>query len=116
MMSIYAPEFVSFDIVPPLKCVGANAYKTVWEKTFSLYQPPIEIEMSDLSITAGDGLAFSRQLLRLSAMMTDGKMVDRWERLTFCFEKFDDKWLLVHEHVSVPTDLDSGRAVLDLKP
>jgi hypothetical protein len=26
------------------------------------------------------------------------------------------KWLIVHDHISVPADFESGKAMLDLKP
>jgi ketosteroid isomerase-like protein len=116
MMSLYAPGFVAFDIVPPLQDVGKDTYKKTWEKAFAFFQDPIEFETRDLTITACSDVAFSRQLLRLQATMVNGQKVDRWERLTFCFQKIDGKWLIVHEHVSVPADLLTGKAALDLKP
>ena len=64
MMSLYAPGFVAFDIVPPLQDVGKDTYKKIWKKAFSFFQGPIEFETRDLSITAGSDVAFSRQLLR----------------------------------------------------
>jgi hypothetical protein len=30
--------------------------------------------------------------------------------------KTDGNWLIAHDHVSVPLDVASGRALLDLKP
>lgn len=116
MMSLYAPGFVAFDIVPPLQQVGTDTYKNVWEKVFAFFQHPIDFETRDLSIVTGADVAFSRQLLRLQTTMPNGQKVDRWERLTFGFRKIDGVWLIVHEHVSVPADLSSGRAVLDLQP
>src|SRR5215831_13237665 len=102
MMSLYAPEFVAFDIVPPMQTTERGAYKKAWEQAFSLFKNPIDIEIRDLNITAGADVAFSHQLLRLHATMTIGQTVDYWERLTFCFGKMDNKWLILHEHVSVP--------------
>lgn len=116
MMSLYAPDFVAFDIVPPLQDVGKDQYKVIWGKVFAFFKDPIVFETRDLSISAGKEVAFSRQLLRLQATMANGLRVDRWERLTFGFQKINGKWLIVHEHVSVPADLLTGKAVLDLKP
>ena len=116
MMSLYTQDFVSFDIVPPLQSVGRDAYATVWKEAFALFQDSIKIEMRDLHIITGDEVAFSRKLLRLQATRTNGKKVDYWERMTFCFRRINDKWLIAHEHVSVPTDFANGKAVLDLKP
>jgi hypothetical protein len=30
--------------------------------------------------------------------------------------KLDGRWLITHEQVSVPIDMDSGNALLDLEP
>ncbi|NML38174.1 SnoaL-like domain-containing protein [Chitinophaga sp. G-6-1-13] len=116
MMSLYAPGFVAFDIVPPLQDVGTDTYRNVWEKVFVFFQNPIDFETRDLTIATGTDVAFSHQLLRLQTTMANGQKVDRWERLTFCFRKIDGIWLIAHEHVSVPADLGSGRAILDLQP
>jgi ketosteroid isomerase-like protein len=116
IMSLYAPELVSFDIVPPLQYVGADAYRKRWEETFSSFQGPIGYEIADLSITVGDDVAFTHSLNRISGTMTTGQKTALWLRSTGCLRKINGKWLIVHTHVSVPVDLAHGKAVLDLKP
>jgi ketosteroid isomerase-like protein len=116
VMSIYAPELVAFDLVPPLRYVGAGAYRKRWEGAFSSFQGPIGYEMHVLDITMGDDVAFVHSLNRLSGTMTTGQKTDLWVRVTACFRKINGKWLIVHTHVSVPVDLEHGKAVLDLKP
>jgi ketosteroid isomerase-like protein len=111
MMSLYAPEMVAFDIVPPLQDVGTYTYRRVWEKTFALFLDPIEIETRDQHIATAGDVAFSHELLRLCATRTNGQKTDYWERMTLCFRKMDGRWLITHEHVSVPAELESGRAV-----
>jgi len=116
IMSIYAPELVSFDLVPPLRYVGAGEYRKRWEETFSSFQGPIGYEIHDLVITTGDDVAFGYSLNRLSGTMNTGQKTDLWLRWTACFRKINSKWLIVHTQVSVPVDLENGKAVLDLKP
>ena len=116
VMSLYAPEVVSFDIVPPLRYVGADAFRNVWEEVFSSFQGPIDYEMHDLSITVGDYVAFAYSLNRISATMNNGLKTNLWLRWTACFRKINGKWLIVHHQNSVPVDLQQGKAVLDLKP
>jgi len=116
MMSLFSPGMVSFDIIPPLQYTGSDAYRKVWQETFALFQDPLEIEISDLHLTTGKDVAFSYCFLRLNATMVDGYKIDYWERLTCCFQKVNNKWLIIHEHVSLPTDLKSGKAVMNLKP
>ena len=116
VVSIYAPEVVSFDIVPPLRYVGADAFRKVWEEVFFVYQGPIDYEIHDLSITVGDDVAFTHSLNRISGTLTTGQKTDLWLRWTACFRKINGKWLIVHHQNSVPVDLEHGKAVLDLKP
>jgi uncharacterized protein (TIGR02246 family) len=116
VMSFYAPEVVSFDIVPPLRYVGAEAFRKVWEEVFFVYQGPIDYELHDLTITVGDDVAFAYSLNRISGTMNTGQKTDLWLRWTACFRKINGKWLIVHHQNSVPVDLAHGKAVLDLKP
>lgn len=116
VMSMYAPELVSFDIVPPLQYVGADAYRKQWKEVFSSFPGPINYEVVDLSITVGDDVAFAHSFNRLSGTLPTGQKIGNWLRWTACFQKINGKWLIVHMQASVPVDLMTGRAVLGLKP
>jgi ketosteroid isomerase-like protein len=111
----HAPDILSYDLAPPLATRGSDlrglkAWLAGWEG-------PIEHEVRDLSIEAGDSVAFSTSLNRMRATSTNGKRVDLWTRTTIGFRKVDGRWLVTHEHVSVPFYMDgSERAALDLKP
>ena len=59
---------------------------------------------------------FSHSLNRVSGTRTDGKEIDMYWRATVCYRKIDGKWVVTHEHNSVPFDPESGRASLDFKP
>jgi ketosteroid isomerase-like protein len=115
-MSIYAPDFVSFDVEPPLQHVGAGAKRKNWADASAMYQRPRGYDMRDLTITAGDDVAFAHSLNHDSGTIKDGKTVDFWVRWTACLRKIDGNWLIVHDHVSAPLDRKSGRALLDLQP
>ncbi len=116
VMSNYAPEVVVFDIVPPLRYLGADAYRKNWEEWFATWQGPIGYEIRDLSITAGDEVAFSYSLNRISGTKKSGERPDVWIRMTACYRKINGKWLITHDHVSVPFDMETFRASVDLKP
>ena len=116
VMSIYAPDIVSFDIEPPLQHVGAEAKRKNWLHAFSMYQRPLGYEIRDLTITVGDDVAFGHGLIRVSGTMTNGKRTEGWLRSTTCFRKINGTWLIVHDQVSAPLDLGSGRALLSLAP
>jgi uncharacterized protein (TIGR02246 family) len=116
VMSVFAPEVISFDLGPPLRHGGGEKFMIRWQQLFESYEGPIDYEVSDLNITAGDDIAFSYSLNRISGTTKNSQKVDRWLRWTACYRKTNDKWRIVHEQVSVPVDLRSGKAALDLKP
>jgi uncharacterized protein (TIGR02246 family) len=116
VMSVFAPEVVSFDLGPPLKHGGGEAFATRWQALFESYQNAIDYDVRDLTVTAGDDVAFSHSLNRVSGTLRNGQTSDRWLRWTACYRKSKGKWLIVHEQVSVPVDVRSGKAALDLKP
>ncbi len=117
VMSHYAPDILLFDIAPPLQYKGADAYRKNWEEWFATWEGQIGYEIRDLSITVGDGIAFSHSLNRIYGTRTNGEETDVWVRVTACRREINGKWLITHEHVSVPFYMeDSYRAAVDLKP
>jgi ketosteroid isomerase-like protein len=62
---IYAPDLVSFDIVPPLQHVGAKAKLKNWADVSAAYRRPLGYEIRDVTIVAGDEVAFAHSLNRI---------------------------------------------------
>ena len=115
-VSNYASDVLLFDVVNPLRSVGSDAARKRLAEWFSSFRSPIGYELRDLSITTGDDVAFAHSVSRVSATTTDGKKLDMWWRATVCYRKIDGAWMVTHEHASVPFDVESGQASLDLKP
>jgi uncharacterized protein (TIGR02246 family) len=113
---IYAPDIVSFDLVPPLQHLGAEAKGKNWMDVFAIYQPPLGYEIRDLTITVGDDVAFGHSLNRVSGTLKNGNRTEFWVRWTTCFRKIDGNWLIAHDQVSVPLDPESGTALMNLEP
>lgn len=116
VMSIFASDLVSFDIEPPLRHVGAEAKRNNWAKVFSAYEPPLGYEIRDLAITVGDHVAFGHSLNRISGTLNNGIRTGFWVRWTTGFRKIDGSWLIAHDQVSVPLDLATRSALLNLEP
>lgn len=116
IMSIYAPDIVSYDAIAQLQFRGFDAYRKHWETCLSFGQGPIIFEMRDLNVTAGDGVAFSHYLTWCGGTDENGEEKASWMRATVCLRKIDGKWKVVHEHYSAPFDMESGKAMFDLQP
>ena len=115
VMSLYAPNLVSFDLAPPLRRFGADSKRRAWQETFAALSGPIDYEVRDLNVTMNDELAFVYSLNHVNATLPSGP-IDMWLRWTACFRQVAGVWLVVHDHVSVPADPVSSKAVRNLKP
>jgi ketosteroid isomerase-like protein len=116
ILSLYSPEIVVFDVSSPLQRVGTKAYGKAILEWFDSYRGPIAFEIRDLHLAVSADVAFSHSLIRTSGTMKSGQEIDRWQRWTLCLRKISGKWLITHEHVSLPVDQKSGNAVQDLQP
>jgi len=117
VLSVYAPDVVSYDVIDPLRHAGREAIGKRLEAWLSQFQEgPIGYEVRDLELAVGGDVAFSHGLSHVSATTTEGKLIDMWWRATTCFRRLDGRWMVAHEHSSVPFDMESGRASLGLKP
>src|SRR6266404_6139683 len=89
IMKVYAPgqTLLVFDVVPPRQYVGAAAYRKDWQTFFGSFDGPITVELLDLTV-----------------------------RVTDVYKKAQGRWLVIHEHVSVPVDLETGKPDLASKP
>ena len=114
LSSDYAPDVVMFSLAPPLQYKGANRKAT--EDWFALYESAIECEISDVNIITSLDAAFCYYFYHIRGTQVNGNKVDMWVRITLCFHKTADKWEITHEHQSVPFDMQSFQARLDLKP
>jgi uncharacterized protein (TIGR02246 family) len=117
VMPHYAADILLFDLAPPLQYVGEDEYRKNWEEWFATWQGQIGYEIQNLSSTVGDDVAFRHSLNRIRGTRTSGEETDVWVRMTACYRKINGKWLITHEHVSVPFYMNgSNRAAVDLKP
>jgi len=116
VLTVFAPELVSFDLGPPLRHGGGEPFARRWRELFDAYAGPIDYEIRDPVVNVGGDVAFSRSLNRIGGATRDGREVERWLRWTAGWRKLAGEWRIVHEHVSVPADLRDGKALLDLEP
>jgi predicted dithiol-disulfide oxidoreductase (DUF899 family)/ketosteroid isomerase-like protein len=113
----YAADVVSFDLAPPLQYAGTEALRKSLAEWFATFQGLIGYDVHDLIITAGGDVAFCRSLNRISGRRTYGEETDVWVRATMGVRRVGGRWLIAHEHASVPLYMDgSEKAAIDLKP
>lgn len=116
LMALYAPEVVYFDLVPPLRYSGSAALRDRFADWFGRWSGGIGQETRDLTILAGDDVAAAHMLLRTSGHLVRGGEVGYWVRVSNGCRRSGEEWLLTHEHVSLPIDLERGAPAMDLLP
>src|SRR5687768_9881174 len=116
LMSLYAPDVVYFDVVPPLQYVGSTALRDRFTRWFDGFDGPIDLEVRDVSVSANGDIAVAHWFSRARGTLKNGREVGTWVRVTNCAQRSDEGWRITHEHVSAPVDLQSGRAATDLVP
>ena len=105
-----------FDAIPPRQYVGIKAWRADNEAFIAMFQGPLKLEMSDLSITTNGKLGFGHNIQRISGTDKNGKPIDMTFRVSDGYKKINGKWMIVEEHLSFPVDVVSGKADLSSKP
>jgi uncharacterized protein (TIGR02246 family) len=118
MTAPYAEQVVLFNLAPPLQQPADARDTRPVERWLATFQGPMDMEVRDLRVTVDGAVAFCTSLNRLTATPAGGsESFDLWHRVTLGLQKIDGAWHIVHEHESVPFEMDgSGRASLNLKP
>ena len=116
IMSHYAPDIVSYDAIVQLQFRGVDAYRRHWQACFDMCPGDMIFDIDDLHIMASGDVALCYCLTRCGMRGDDGSEKSGWMRMTAGYRKIAGHWRIVHEHFSVPFDMESGKALFDLKP
>jgi ketosteroid isomerase-like protein len=98
LMSFYSSDIIYFDVVPPLQYVGSDALRSRFLHWFDGFDGPISQDTRDLNLSVSGDIAVACMIVRSSEARP-------WVRATSVFQRSGDRWLVTHEHVSVPVDL-----------
>ena len=98
----HASDIVMFDVPPPFQSRGIEAYRETWDMFFSWSSDPIPFDIVDMTVTAGNDVAFAFAAMRCAGPDAGGKHEALDFRLTVGLRKIDGQWTIIHEHHSVP--------------
>jgi ketosteroid isomerase-like protein len=116
LMSHYSPDIIYFDLVPPLQYVGSAVLRDRFLEWFDDYKSEIRQEIRDLHILVSGDIAVTSMLIRSGGTLKSGHEIELWVRATSSCQRSNHTWLITHEHISLPVDLKSGSAAMDLEP
>jgi uncharacterized protein (TIGR02246 family) len=110
------PDVIAFSVVPPLHLRGRAAVADQTQAWFDAYAGDIGYEVRELHVTADGDLGCCSFLYHVGGTLAAGGEVDMWVRATLCCRRIDGRWLITHDHESVPFDPASGQALISLAP
>jgi ketosteroid isomerase-like protein len=116
LMSLYSPDIVYFDVVPPLQFTGSDAVRANFLRWFAGFEGAIGQETRDPHILVSGEIAVAYMLIRASGTLKDGREVGYWVRATVSCKRSNHGWLITHEHISLPFDFERGSVAMDLVP
>lgn len=105
ILANHAADVLIYDVLPPMKYEGAEAYRRSWDD----WQPDIQGEgqfnLEDLVVTAGADVAFAHGFIRCGGTLPNGRTFEDLVRATFCLKKVDGDWQITHQHISKPYEM-----------
>jgi ketosteroid isomerase-like protein len=87
----------------PLEYVCRDRFRDVCANGLDASDGNVTWTVPDLKVVVRDDLAVSWGLNRMTAQQGDGAVVESWSRGTRVFQKTDQGWEMVHQHVSLST-------------
>ncbi|MBL7260666.1 YybH family protein [Paractinoplanes lichenicola] len=113
-----APEVVQFSLAPPLGERVDTSDPGPIERWLATFEAPPQRRVTQLEITVDGDVAFATSYDSMSGRpkgTTDDFTL--WFRVTIGLRRIDGRWLVVHEHESVPFLMDgSFLAATGLQP
>src|SRR5262245_14012437 len=98
----HSPDIVMFDVPPPLVSRGIDAYQKTWDFFFAWADAPVVFDFNEMDVTASNDVAYATALMRCAGTETSGERIQLDFRLTVGLRKIGGKWIVMHEHHSIP--------------
>lgn len=116
IMALYHNDIVAFDAIAQLQFKGKASYREHWQRCMEFCGGESLFEVHQLQVRADQQLAFSHSLNHCGGTNDKGEMQRCWMRATQCWQQGNDGWKIVHEHYSMPFDMESGAILTNLAP
>ncbi|MEV0289297.1 nuclear transport factor 2 family protein [Kribbella sp. NPDC050820] len=116
LMSLYADDIVYYDVIAPLQFIGTDEVRRNFVRWFDEYDGPIGLETQDQRVAVSGDVAFAHMLHLDSGTRRNGLELAVWVHSTVCLRHINNHWLITHEHISIPHDLNDWTAVVDATP
>ncbi len=107
----YEDGAVLFDAIPPATTKGRDNIKAAWDACLPHFPDTFRSEHRDLTIIVDGDLAIVHGLHGFAPDPASYPSGQTAMRITVCYRRSGGRWRVVHEHVSVPFDPTTNKAV-----
>jgi uncharacterized protein (TIGR02246 family) len=115
IMANYADDAVIFDVKPPFRTKGKQAWREMWNTVLPFLPDCLDAQTRDLKIMIDGELAVAHWMFRFRAQDNGEARPQTWMRVTSAYRKHETHWRIAHEHSSVPFDPVTGKAMFSLE-
>ena len=97
-------EILMFDVPQPLQSRGIEEYMATWELFLSSVERPVAFKFTEVAVTAGTDVAFATAIGHCVNIDKVGQREPLTFRLTMGLRKMAGRWIITHEHHSLPSE------------
>ncbi|NHB58645.1 nuclear transport factor 2 family protein [Acinetobacter shaoyimingii] len=90
---------------------GIDEYKNEWQKFSPYFSEGMKISRRNVKLYASEELAILHCHSKVENVAMKDKGMMPWCRTTLCLQKQNNQWRVVHQHISMPIDMLTGKAV-----
>lgn len=116
ILACYDPDVVAYDAIGSLRFVGLDAYAEHWENCLAMMPEIGGVRLHSQTVRVSGDLAVAWLIQECSGPDDDGNLQTGWMRGTMCLQRGEGGWKIVHEHYSMPADMETGKMVFDAVP
>ncbi len=117
VLSSYAEDVVTFDLLSPLQNRGKPAVRKRLQEWFGSFETAIDYDLAQITLVVAGDIAFDHHFTHVHGTNKQGQIVEMWFRETLGYRKVEaHRWLCIHQHSSAPLDMKTMKGDLSLKP
>lgn len=110
LMQQCAQNVSLFDVSTQIN--GVKEYRAEWEKFTPYFMDGMQISRRDMKLYASESLAVLHCHSKVEHSALKGQLQMPWCRTTLCLQKIQGQWRVVHQHISMPVDMMTGKAIV----
>lgn len=110
----YRDDVQVFDIGSQL--TGRENLKALWEESFGYFGKEPKVYRAQAKIHATSEMAVFHFYSKICGSNQPEHAKSPWCRTTVCFQKIDGQWIVIHEHISMPINMETGTVALLKEP